>query len=65
MFSALAAARQTINEFSTTLIDDTLPGGPREKTVVYQAPWIRCDREQDYAVAWKHFAERLGTVENG
>ncbi len=42
------------------VVDDTLPGGPREKTIVYQAPWIRCDREQDYEVAWKHFAERFG-----
>lgn len=39
--------------------DDTLPGGPREKTMVYQAPWVRCDREKDYEVAWKHFEERF------
>lgn len=44
-----------------TVIDDTLPGGPREKTIVYQAPWVRCDRERDYEVAWEHFAERFGT----
>lgn len=44
-----------------TVIDDTLPGGPREKTIVYQAPWVRCDRERDYEVAWAHFAERFGT----
>jgi hypothetical protein len=42
------------------VIDDTLPGGPREKTIVYQAPWVRCDREKDYDVAWKHFAGRFG-----
>ncbi len=42
------------------VIDDTLPGGPREKTIVYQAPWVRCDREKDYEVAWKHFADRFG-----
>ncbi len=29
-------------------------------SIVYQAPWIRCDREKDYEVAWKHFAERFG-----
>jgi hypothetical protein len=40
--------------------DDTLPGGPREKTIVYQAPWVRCDRERDYEVAWAHFEERFG-----
>ena len=41
------------------VMDDTLPGGPREKTIVYQAPWVRCDREKDYEVAWKHFEERF------
>ena len=25
-----------------------------------RAPWVRCDREKDYEVAWKHFAERFG-----
>jgi len=44
---------------SQTVIDDTLPGGPREKTIVYHAPWIRCDREKDYETAWKHFEERF------
>lgn len=42
-----------------TVLDDTLPGGPREKTIVYEAPFDRCDREQDYAVVWKHFEERF------
>lgn len=45
------------------VVDDTLPGGPREKTIIYQAPWIRCDREKDYEVAWRHFAERFGKDE--
>ncbi len=53
-------AGYTGNESVTqVVIDDTLPGGPREKTIVYEAPWIRCDREKDYEVAWKHFAERF------
>jgi hypothetical protein len=43
--------------------DDTLPGGPREKTLVYQAPWVRCDRERDYAVAWAELGGRLGDGE--
>ena len=46
-----------------TVTDDTLPGGPRQKTIVYQAPFDRCDREQDYAIAWKAFSERLGKGE--
>ena len=37
--------------------DDTLPGGPREKIIEYIAPFDRCDREQDYAKAWKFFDE--------
>jgi hypothetical protein len=41
--------------------DDTLPGGPRQKTIVYLAPWFRCDREKDYQTVWRHFAERFGT----
>jgi hypothetical protein len=46
------------------VMDDTLPGGPREKTIIYQAPWVRCDREKDYEVAWKHFAKRFNTEGN-
>jgi len=42
-----------------TIIDDTLPGGPRERTIVYTAPFDRCDREEDYAVVWKHFEARF------
>jgi hypothetical protein len=43
-----------------TVTDDTLPGGPRQRTIVYQAPFDRCDREHDYATAWAAFAVRLG-----
>lgn len=32
--------------------DDTLPDGPVERDIVYEAPFDRCDREQDYATAW-------------
>jgi len=41
-------------------MDDTLPGGPREKTIVYEAPWVRCDRVADYEEVWRHFEERFG-----
>lgn len=40
-----------------TIMDDTLPGGPRERIIEYAAPFDRCDREQDYATAWKFFEE--------
>jgi hypothetical protein len=38
-----------------TYIDDTLPGGPTERTVEYKAPFFRPDREEDYRVAWEVF----------
>lgn len=41
-----------------TIMDDTLPGGPRERTIVYEAPFTRCDREEDYATAWAAFEAR-------
>jgi hypothetical protein len=40
-----------------TVQDDTLPGGPRERVIEYVAPFDRCDRESDYATAWKFFDE--------
>lgn len=38
--------------------DDTQPGGPVERTVVYEAPFDMCDREADYAEAWGVFEGR-------
>ena len=32
--------------------EDFLPGGPRERIITYEAPFDRCDREQDYATVW-------------
>ena len=43
-----------------TIMDDTLPGGPVERTIEYHAPFDRCDREEDYHTAWAAFEERLG-----
>ncbi|MFC1835641.1 hypothetical protein ACFL2Q_13045 [Thermodesulfobacteriota bacterium] len=43
-----------------TVEDDTLPGGPRERTIVYEAPFDRCDREKDYEIAWAEFEKRFG-----
>jgi len=41
-----------------TIVDDTLPNGPRERTITYTAPFDRCDREADYAIAWTAFEAR-------
>jgi hypothetical protein len=40
---------------SKTFIDDTLPGGPRERTITYTAPFFKMDREADYKQAWTFF----------
>ena len=39
------------------LMDDTLPGGPREVQRTYTAPFARASREDDYRVAWAFFEE--------
>jgi hypothetical protein len=41
-----------------TIIEDTIPGGPIERTIEYVAPFDRCDRVQDYETAWAFFEER-------
>ena len=45
--------------FTRTIIDDTMPGGPVERTIEYVAPFDRCDREQDYETAWAFFEKRF------
>ena len=32
------------------------PGGPRERVITYYAPFDKCDREKDYALAWENFS---------
>jgi type I restriction-modification system DNA methylase subunit len=49
-------------KFYRTIMDDTMPGGPVERTIEYVAPFDRCDREQDYETAWKFFEEKYGKV---
>lgn len=47
-------------KFYRTIIDDTMPGGPIERTIEYVAPFDRCDREKDYETAWKFFEDKYG-----
>ena len=49
-------------KFYRTIMDDTMPGGPVERTIEYVAPFDRCDREQDYETAWKFFEEKYGRM---
>ena len=41
-----------------TITDDTMSGGPVERTIEYVAPFDRCYREEDYETAWEFFEER-------
>jgi len=45
-----------------TITDDTMPGGPRERTIVYEAPFDRCDREKDYETVWSAFSQRCTSL---
>lgn len=44
------------------VMDDTLPGGPREVERTYTAPFARANREDDYRVAWAFFEESAPQV---
>lgn len=41
-----------------TITDDTLPGGPRQVTRTFKAPFARANREEDYRIAWDFFAKQ-------
>lgn len=40
------------------IMDDTLPGGPSERTRTYMAPFVLASREDDYRTAWAFFEEQ-------
>lgn len=44
--------------FTRTIEDDTQPGGPRERTIKYVAPFDKCDRIADYKTAYTHFTQK-------
>lgn len=48
----------TTGTVSVTFDDDTRPGGVRRRTITWQAPFIKPDREDDYRVAWAFFADQ-------
>jgi hypothetical protein len=53
---------KTSGTVSRKIIDDTMPGGPIERTITYEAPFDRCDRVEDYKTAWAFF-EKEGVGE--
>jgi hypothetical protein len=46
---------------TTTVTDDTLPGGPRQVERHYTAPFALANREEDYKLAWAFFESRQAT----
>ena len=46
-----------------TIEDNTLSGGTVTRTIVYEAPFDKCDREEDYRVAWAAFEQRFANQE--
>ncbi|WP_419776694.1 Eco57I restriction-modification methylase domain-containing protein [Malaciobacter marinus] len=44
-------------EIHRTILDDTTPDGPLERTIIYKAPFEKCDREKDYEIAWEYFSK--------
>jgi hypothetical protein len=49
----------TSGTYTQELEDDTLPCGPHRRTIIYEAPFDRCDREKDYETAWAEFERRF------
>lgn len=45
----------TSGSVSVTFDDDTRPSGVQRRTITWQAPFIKPDREDDYRVAWDFF----------
>jgi hypothetical protein len=41
-----------------TIEDDTLATGKRIRTIAYEAPFDKCDREEDYRKVWAEFERR-------
>ena len=50
------------SKFYRTIIDDTVPNGPVERTIEYIAPFVKCNREKDYEVAWHYFENKEKTL---
>lgn len=46
------------------VLDDTLPGGPRQVTRSFKAPFARASREDDYRTAWAFFENANGERAN-
>lgn len=46
--------------FERIVIDDNFPDGTIERIIKYTAPFIKCNRENDYQEIWNAFEKRIG-----
>jgi hypothetical protein len=44
---------------TTTVLDDTQPGGQRTRTITYTAPFAIANREEDYRIVWAFFESQV------
>lgn len=44
--------------FSRKIVDNNFPVGAKERNIEYVAPFVKCNREEDYEVVWKYFANK-------
>lgn len=51
-------ANMESGQVTKTFLDDTLPGGPTERTITYTAPFFKPNREEDYRIAWDFFSNQ-------
>lgn len=47
---------------TTSVLDDTLPSGPRQVERRYTAPFALANREEDYKIAWAFFESRRANI---
>jgi len=53
-----AGTLPAVSTVTTTVLDDTQPGGPQTRARTYTAPFALASREADYRVAWEFFAQQ-------
>ena len=41
------------------VVDNTLQTGPENRTIKFEAPFVKCDRVRDYEEAWEKFERRF------
>ncbi|WP_127716712.1 N-6 DNA methylase [Halobacteriovorax sp. HLS] len=51
-----------LEEYSIEKEIDVTPGEPSLKKITYKAPFVKCDREEDYEIAWNAFSNISGDL---